>query len=348
KLDESGDAPAVLARHARYFLELAQTGTARLREADQVRWLETLEREHDNMRAVLSWAASSGNVEIELQLAGALAKFWEFHAHLTEGQRRLEGALSRAAAASSDLRALCLQGAGVLARSQGEFKRSQAMLEEAVAIRREQGDKDALAEALRNLGNICFDRGDIEATRQHYEESRELYREIGDEFGEASSLNNLGVLASYEEDWERAGRLYEQSLEYFRGRDDMQGIARGLMNLGEVRVMQEDYDGAEILLRQSFVLFRELRSDWDIVYVLESMAHVRNGRGRGIDAARLLGAAEELREVLGAPRPPNEQEPYERHVQRARESVDPEDFEKAWAEGRSLTVEEAVDLALSG
>ncbi|HET7481544.1 MAG TPA: DUF4062 domain-containing protein, partial [Actinomycetota bacterium] len=53
KLDESGDAPAVLARHARYFLDLAQTGTARLREADQVRWLETLEREHDNMRAVL-------------------------------------------------------------------------------------------------------------------------------------------------------------------------------------------------------------------------------------------------------------------------------------------------------
>ena len=348
KLEASGDAPTVLDRHARYFLDLAETGTARLRAADQIRWLEILEREHDNMRAVLGWPAESRNSEIELRLAGALAKFWEFHAHLTEGQRRLEGALSRAGDASPELRAKCLLGAGVLARSQGEFKRSQALIEEAVAIRREQGAKDELADALRNLGNITFDRGDLVATREHYQESLALYREIADGFGEASAMNNLGVLATYEEDWERAGQLYEESLEYFKTEDDMQGIARGMMNLGEVRVMQENFDDAEKLLKASFLLFQKLGSDWDIVYVLEAMAHVRNGRGRGLDAARLLGAAEELREVLGAPRPPNEQDPYERHVQRARESSDPEDFAKAWAEGRAMTIDQALDFALSG
>ena len=348
KLEESGEGTLVRRRHAGYFLALAERGSPRLREADQVEWLEVFEREHDNMRGVLTWAAESGASDIELRLAGALAKFWEFHAHLTEGQRWLEGALSRGSDAPPELRAMCLDGAGVLARSQGEIKRAQSLLEESVAIRRQLGDKSALAASLRHLGTLLFDRNDLEGTRVHYEESLRLFREAGDEAGVAGTLNNLGVLATVHERWDTAAIFYEEALSFFRGYGDIQGIARALMNLGEVRMMQDKLVEAEELLKESFVLFQEIGSQWDIAYVLEGLAHVKTYRGSPGDAARLLGAAEALRETLGAPRPPNEVEPHERHVARARSAMDPAGFTTAWNEGREMTIESALEFALSG
>ena len=347
KLGSSAEGNVVRKRHAEYFLALAEEGETHLRDADQADWLEIFEREHDNLRGVLTWAAESGENEIELRLAGSLAKFWEFHAHLTEGQRWLEGALSRAAGAAPELRAKCLDGAGVLARSQGEVKRSQALLEESVAIRRQLDDKRALADSLRHLGSLTFDRNDLETTRQCYEESLRLFRAVGDEAGAAGTLNNLGVLATVHERWDEASELYGESLAFFRRHGDIQGIARGLMNLGEVRMMQGELDEAEEMLKESFVLFGEINSQWDIAYVLEGLAHVRTAAGKATDAARLLGAADELRDVLGAPRPPNEIEPYEKHVARARASIDPETFEAAWAEGRAMTIDEALEFALA-
>ena len=347
KLDECGEGTVVRKRHAEYFLALAEEGEKHLRAADQVDWLEILEREHDNMRGVLTWAAESGENEIELRLAGALAKFWEFHAHLTEGQKWLEGALSRGADADPELRASCLEGAGVLARSQGEIKRGQAFLEESVSIRRELGDMSALADSLRNLGSLTFDKNDLEATQHHYEEALDLFRQAGNESGIAGTLNNLGVLATVHERWDAASILYEESLSFFRRHGDIQGIARALMNLGEARMMQNQLEEAEEMLKESFVLFGEIGSQWDIAYVLEGLGHVKTAAGKATDAARLLGAAEELREVLGAPLPPNEVEPYEKHVARARASIDAETFENAWKEGRSMSIEQALEFALS-
>jgi predicted ATPase len=348
KLEESGESALVRKRHAEYFLGLAERGSPQLREADQRRWLEIFEREHDNMRGVLTWAAEDGENEIELRLAGALAKFWEFHAHLTEGQRWLEGALSRGADARPELRALCLEGAGVLARSQGELKRSKALLEEAVALRRQLGDPGALAESLRHLGSLAFDRSDLEATQHLYEESLQLFREARDGTGVAGTLNNLGVLATVHERWDAAAVLYEEALHFFRGYGDTQGIARALMNLGEVRMMQDKLEEAEGMLKESFVLFEDIGSQWDIAYVLEGLAHIRTSAGRPADAARLLGAAENLRETLGALRPPNEVEPYEKHVARARAAMGETKFENEWREGSKMTIAAALEFALSG
>ena len=347
KLEESGETTVVKKRHAEYFLALAERGAQRLREADQVEWLEIFEREHDNMRGVLTWAAENDESEIELRLAGALSKFWEFHAHLTEGQRWLEGALSRGAEAPPDLLALCLDGAGVLARSQGEVKRAQAFLEESVALRRNLGDNRALAQSLRHLGSLTFDRGDLETTKRHFEESAALFKKERDEAGYAGTINNLGVLATVHERWNAAASLYEEALDFFRGYGDKQGIARALMNLGEVRMMQNKLEDAEEMLKESFVLFQEIGSQWDIAYVLEGLAHIKTSGGNPRDAALLLGAADALRETLGAPRPPNEVEPYEKHVARARAAMDDVSFKSTWDEGRTMTIEAALEFTLA-
>ncbi len=70
-------------------------------------------------------------------------------------------------------------------------------------------------------------------------------------------------------------------------------------------------------------------------------------RGAGTErAARLWGAAEALREVIGSPRPPNEREEYERGLATVREALGEEVFSAAWAEGRAMSLEQAIEYAL--
>src|SRR5439155_7520691 len=77
KLDEApGDRGEIEHRHAKYYLELAQLAEPELRGEEQGKWLELLEREHDNLRAALHWAMENGEVEIGLLLGGALWRFW--------------------------------------------------------------------------------------------------------------------------------------------------------------------------------------------------------------------------------------------------------------------------------
>jgi predicted ATPase len=53
RLAESGEEGQVRARHARYFLAVAEHASAHLFGPAQASWLASLERDHDNLRAVL-------------------------------------------------------------------------------------------------------------------------------------------------------------------------------------------------------------------------------------------------------------------------------------------------------
>ncbi|CAA9450954.1 MAG: hypothetical protein AVDCRST_MAG58-946, partial [uncultured Rubrobacteraceae bacterium] len=68
RLQESGTAEHLRERHARYYLALAQEAEPELEGADQTRWMDRLESEHDNLRAVLSWALEGGQAELGLRL----------------------------------------------------------------------------------------------------------------------------------------------------------------------------------------------------------------------------------------------------------------------------------------
>ena len=117
KLEESGESEAILRRHAEYYLELAERAKPKLRGPRQVAWLELLETEHDNFRAVLSWALGrratepDEHAELGVRLAAALWRFWEAHGHPGEGRRWLEAVLSESCGPPV-ARAEALNGAG--------------------------------------------------------------------------------------------------------------------------------------------------------------------------------------------------------------------------------------------
>ena len=76
KLEESGEAEAVRAAHARFFLGVAEDAEPKLHGPEQKHWLDLMETEHDNLRAVLQWATARGDAETGLRLATTLWVFW--------------------------------------------------------------------------------------------------------------------------------------------------------------------------------------------------------------------------------------------------------------------------------
>lgn len=97
-----------------------------LRSVEQTTWLQTLEAEHDNLRAALFRSLSTGQGEIAGRLAGALWQFWATHSHFSEGRKILGTALEHSSTLPMPVRAKVLFGAAELTRHQGEYERASA------------------------------------------------------------------------------------------------------------------------------------------------------------------------------------------------------------------------------
>jgi predicted ATPase/class 3 adenylate cyclase len=335
KLDESGEGEEIRRQHALYFMKLGERAEPELRGAQQGEWLGRLEDEHDNIRAVLRRGMeSSGAVsnpeavealEIGLQLAGALWRFWYVRGHFSEGREWMTGLLGLSRLmASPELpgvrdggtaesqpalvtyRARALHGAGVLADMQGDYAYARSLHEESLALRRELEDKSGIADSLNNLGIVADMQGDYAYARSLYEESLALRRELEDKWGIAGSLGNLGGLAYSQGDYATARSLQEESLALRRELEDKGGIAGSLARLGGVEV----------------------------------------GTGGVERGVRLLAAVQALLEEIGAVFDRGDRIPYERAIASAREELGDEVFERVWEEGRAMPMEQAIAYAL--
>jgi len=167
RLEESGEADAVRSRHATFFLGLAEEAEPELQGPRQGAWLEQLEREHDNLRAALSWSLGSGETELGLRLSGALSSFWAVLGYLQEGRSWLEATLAKATLANTDeasvpARAKAVVGAGEIAWEQGDHERSRTLLEEGLVLFRQLGDEVGVASTLSNLGTAALFQNELE------------------------------------------------------------------------------------------------------------------------------------------------------------------------------------------
>ena len=161
------------------------------------------------------------------------------------------------------------------------------------------------------------------------------------------ALNNLGRAAFRRGDHAQALALISESLPIWRELEDRESIGMALRGLGRVAVHQGDYPRARALFADSLAIVCELGHKYDIAYQLEGSASLAAAEGEAVRAARLLGAAEALRETIGAPLLPPDLPDYQQTVAAVRASLAAEMFAEHWAKGRALTLEEAVAEARS-
>jgi predicted ATPase/DNA-binding SARP family transcriptional activator/DNA-binding CsgD family transcriptional regulator len=267
KLEESGEADEVQGRHAAFFLALAEEAEPELTGAQQRLWVERLEREHDNLRAALSWVLERGQAELGLRFGGALWQFWFARGYLSEGIRWMEQALAGGDRPAAPARVKALEGMGWLTQRQGDTEQAEAAYGEMLKVSRELGDKGNVATALNSLGILAVTRGDNEQARALLEENLSVLKELENVRDTATTLKRfhalslLGILAINQEgDYIRGATLWEEGLALAREVGDTNRVGATLLNLGYAALMQGDYERARALSEEALTLAHELGS----------------------------------------------------------------------------------------
>jgi predicted ATPase/DNA-binding SARP family transcriptional activator/DNA-binding CsgD family transcriptional regulator len=348
RFEESDEADAVRRRHAYWYFELAKEVEPWLRGARHVVWLEQLETEYGNLRAALDWALERGEVELGLWFGAALGESWYMSGNLGEGRRWLEAALAKSAGAPpTPARTRALLRAGWISWEQGDYESSVAMSEEGLMLSREFGDEIDEVAALSNLGWAALLVNDLEKASERAEEAVALGRAMDDTGGIARALLIPGLTAVASGDHERAVALHEESLALAREAGD--DVAEALsLGMGVFAYLgQGDNRRAKDLCEQSLAHPPQPRVLNATAFQLHASAALAGSKGLAVRSARLWGAAESLRETIGATLSPVERRVHGPYIEAARHKLGEVAWEEAWTEGMAITVEEAEQYALA-
>jgi tetratricopeptide (TPR) repeat protein len=198
----------------------------------------------------------------------------------------------------------------------GDYDQSTKYFEEALPLLRQIGDNSNTTIAISGLAEIAIRQGDLERALILEEESMALRQEIGERWGVGVSLGNLAWISLHKGDLEQAVNLLKESLTLRRDIGDMGGIAWCLEKLAEIALI---------------TVQRKTPPNPEVNYQR---------------AARLFGAAEAMREPVDSQIDLVDQPEYQRQVAALREQLDESTFTKAWAEGREMSIDQAIEYAL--
>lgn len=347
-LEASGEAQTIRRAHARWYYRLAEEVEPWLRGAHQEVWLERLEREYGNLRAALGWALDNEEVDLGLWFGGALGEFWYMGGNLGEGRRWLEAALSKSSGTPpTPARSRALVRAGWIAWEQGDYMDSVALSKESLALSRRFGDSAGCVAALSNLGWAALLADDLQRASTLADEALALARTIRDTGGIARALLIPGLAAVAAGANEEALKLHEESLSLARKAEDSIATHISLVMGTFARLGLGDGPRAQALCAKSLALPTQPRVANATAFQLHASAALAGSQGLPLRSASLWGAAESLRETIGATLSPVELRVYGPYIEAAREKLDISVWNEAWAEGRAMTLELAIEYAAS-
>lgn len=240
-----------------------------------------------------------------------------------------------------------------LATIRGEYAEGIALFEEALALFKREGNRRGEALALLQLADLLFvSQGDTGRIHPLLEEGLALCREIGDKDGLALYNYFSGQVALSQGDIPAARALLSESLALYSDMGDRQRIARVLIALAKLEAQQGNLSASQVLYQESLGLSRVGHTQ-NIIAGIEGLASIFSTLSTSATpspdmtsrAVRLLGAAEAMRDAVGAPLPPVERASYTRSIDAARASLGRESFNRAWSEGRGMSPEQALALA---
>jgi non-specific serine/threonine protein kinase len=234
---------------------------------------------------------------------------------------------------------------GRLRRAQGEYDGAVRVLAQGRELFHQLGEPRGIAMALYQLGAIALYRADLDQAATLLNESLAVFRQVGDGFGPPMVLEFVARTAYHQGRDDEALARAEEHLALCREIGYRWGIGFSLATLGMVAHRRGDATRAIALFQESLTVRRDMGEREGIAECLERLAGAAASSEQSDSAARLLGAAESLRELIAAPVPRASRADYERDLAEVRAALDEPTFAARWAEGRALSLEHAVEEA---
>jgi len=230
---------------------------------------------------------------------------------------------------------------GEIARARGDLAGAAASFEAALAAARDAGPLWTQLASLALLASLLALQGDDARAAALNAEAVALFRRTGQPRGFGHLYNELGAVARVRGDLERARRLHTEALAILR---EIVGwsVPHTLTQLACAEARLGDLVGAEAHLREAADLLRTSPQPATVASILVGAALVAVGRDRPEEAARLLAAAEAVRDRIGTTPVGAEGHEADLAAEAVRARLDPGALAAAEAAGRALAAEDPL------
>jgi predicted ATPase/class 3 adenylate cyclase/DNA-binding CsgD family transcriptional regulator len=351
KLLESGEDKTLQQKHADWFLKLAEDAEhGLLFRNNSVKWLDRVEHDLDNFRSALAWLLQTEQIEKCVQLSSRLGLFWVDRNYYREGKYWIETGLKHREVLSKNTIAHAALGASRLLSRTGDYDQAIRYGEESVVLFREIGDKLETAWALQFLAeNSSYVHTDDYNAQAYSEEALQLYRELGHKELANKILIDLGWGNVEVGNFLEGFSILEECLQTARELSDPFTTGYSLFVLGMCRWRHAELDQSEAALREGVRLYYyQLGDRWFTVGCLVGLAGVASLQGKWEQGAKMIGAADKATDLIGGARPPFWARDYYDPISGSiRSQAGDSAYTKAWNEGYSMTLEQAIELAES-
>jgi hypothetical protein len=179
------------------------------------------------------------------------------------------------------------------------------------------------------------------------QEGLEIFMRLGDLPGIAQAYNILGELARLAGDDDAAQEFYETCMDVSVESGEQMRVAMSYVNMGFIAYHRGEFRNSAELVRQGLIVIRSLENDYGLSTFIGSMAGPLARLGDAERAARLLAASFALLEAKGSVYQPSDVPEIKEYMRVTKELMGEPTFQEAWQSGQGMTLEEAVDLALS-
>jgi ATP/maltotriose-dependent transcriptional regulator MalT len=322
--------------------------TMNLRNLGQELWqVGQLAQSRTLFEEALAVARPAGNqIGIEISL-GQLALGLGFAGELAQAEAAFLESLDIARELNDRfILGVAMAGLAGVATHRGEYARAIELLDESM-VQAQQSSPFVVAVALLYRGLLEYARGDLGDSRMHLVQAVNMTRVMRTAFAHSWGLRMLADVEHARGELEAARACVDEALEVAHRTG---GFSLGLVlrSAGRLARSQGDNERAESFQHEALELFKEASGKLDTVEALEALAGLAAVAESHAEAGRLFGAAEALRESIGSVRFPVDRETYENDIAVVREGLTDEEFQRAWEEGRAMSMEEAVAYASRG
>jgi DNA-binding CsgD family transcriptional regulator len=237
---------------------------------------------------------------------------------------------------------------GLLEVAQGRIDAAADLLEKVLGEPRVSGPTREDPMLTGAWGQVLAARGDVDGAEAVIADSVRLAVQVGDGVQYGLCLGWHVAMLRFRDDRSRAAALAEDLLAHARQQHNPGFEAVALRELGHLARLDGELESADDLAHRALALCAGAGILPDLEQTLVAVAGIAAAEESWAEAVRLFAAAAALGRRVGCVLPSWDQPMADADLERARNSLEPEAFEAAWAEGQALGVDEAVAYAQRG
>ncbi|HET8910653.1 MAG TPA: tetratricopeptide repeat protein, partial [Ktedonobacteraceae bacterium] len=345
-LDANGEREDLQRRHAIYYLKQAQQLEVPLSSRKLLAIVFKLSYDQANLRTALSWFVEHHEAELAQQMCAALGRYWEAGSNFQEARHWMDLALAMPEETPPATRARLLKAVARITQWEMDWERSLACAREALTLYEATNDDAGKAWALFHIGDVSHMQGHYRVAINYFEESLYLFHVQEDWVSYAFTLSRLGATATMLGSYDQAELWLKEALAQHRALRKQGWLTLTVISLGVVAILQGNLAQSTAYLKEGLWLAQQTGNRYMLALDLIVFGCLIGTSSGAVYAARICSGAEELFAQIKTMLPPSYHLIYHTHLFGLKAQVDTATWDKWWAEGKLLSADELIELAL--